>query len=109
MPAIREPLTNEDLWDWDRMTTALAATEAWWQPGTRHAYHTNTYGHLVGELIRRTTGEMPGTRLRAMADSLGADCAWGPPLRTGAMRRRDLGLRARARGDTDGRAHRTIP
>ncbi len=79
VPAIREPLTNEDLWDWDRMTTALAATEAWWEPGTRHAYHTNTYGHLVGELIRRTTGEMPGTRLRAVADSLGADLWFGVP------------------------------
>src|ERR1035441_1603523 len=36
--AIREPLTNEDLWDWDRMTAAGAGTEAWWEPGTRHAY-----------------------------------------------------------------------
>jgi CubicO group peptidase (beta-lactamase class C family) len=79
VPAIREPLTNEDLWDWDRMTVALAGTEAWWEPGTRHAYHTNTYGHLVGELVRRTTGEMPGTRLRAVADSLGADLWFGVP------------------------------
>jgi CubicO group peptidase (beta-lactamase class C family) len=79
VPAIREPLTNEDLWDWDRMTAALAGTETWWEPGTRHAYHTNTYGHLVGELVRRTTGEMPGTRLRAVADSLGADLWFGVP------------------------------
>jgi CubicO group peptidase (beta-lactamase class C family) len=40
VPAIREPLTNRDLWDWDRMAGALAATDAWWVPGTRHAYHT---------------------------------------------------------------------
>ena len=33
VPAIREPLTNDDLWDWDRMTAALAATEPWWEPG----------------------------------------------------------------------------
>jgi CubicO group peptidase (beta-lactamase class C family) len=79
VPAIRQPLTNDDLWRWDRMTGALAATEAWWVPGTRHAYHTNTYGHLVGEIIRRTTGEMPGTRLRAVTDSLGADLWFGVP------------------------------
>ncbi|MDQ1360129.1 MAG: hypothetical protein QOJ44_506 [Acidimicrobiaceae bacterium] len=79
VPAIREPLTNDDLWHWDRMTAALAATAAWWEPGTRHAYHTNTYGHLVGEIIRRVTGEMPGTRLRAVADSLGADLWFGVP------------------------------
>src|SRR5690349_16167481 len=50
VPAIRQPLSNEDLWDWTRMTGALAATEAWWEPGTRHAYHTNTFGHLIGEV-----------------------------------------------------------
>ncbi|HEX4246093.1 MAG TPA: serine hydrolase domain-containing protein [Acidimicrobiales bacterium] len=79
VPAIRQPLTNDDLWRWDVMTAALAATEAWWEPGTRHTYHTNTYGHLVGEIIRRTSGEMPGTRLRTVADSLGADLWFGVP------------------------------
>ncbi len=79
VPAIRERLTNDDLWDWERMTVALAATEAWWEPGTRHVYHTNTYGHLVGEIVRRTTGEMPGARLRAVAGPLGADLWWGVP------------------------------
>jgi len=80
VPAIREPLTNDDLWNWERMTAALAATQAWWAPGSRHAYHTNTYGHLVGEIIRRTTGEMPGTRLRHIAAPLDADIWFGVPL-----------------------------
>ena len=39
------------------MAGALAATEPWWEPGTRHAYHTNTYGHLIGEVVRRVSGE----------------------------------------------------
>ncbi|HEY2564954.1 MAG TPA: serine hydrolase domain-containing protein [Acidimicrobiales bacterium] len=80
VPAIREPLTNDDLWQWGRMTAALAATEAWWKPGTRHAYHTNTYGHLVGEVIRRVSGEMPGTRLRTVAEGVDADLWFGVPL-----------------------------
>jgi CubicO group peptidase (beta-lactamase class C family) len=80
VPAIRAPLTNEDLWDWDRMTMALAATEAWWQPGTRHAYHTNTYGHLVGEVVRRVGGERPARRLAAVARSVGADVHIGVPV-----------------------------
>ena len=79
VPAIREPLTNDDLVDWERMTSALAATEAWWEPGTRHAYHTNTYGHLVGELVRRASGDLPGTRLRTLAGPLGADVWFGVP------------------------------
>ena len=45
------------------MTAALAATEAWWEPGTRHAYHTNTYGHLIGEVVRRVSGESCRQRL----------------------------------------------
>jgi CubicO group peptidase (beta-lactamase class C family) len=72
-------LTNDDLWNWDRMTTALAATPAWWEPGSRHVYHTNTYGHLVGEIVRRTTGEMPGRCLRELAEPLAADLFWGVP------------------------------
>jgi CubicO group peptidase (beta-lactamase class C family) len=74
VPAIRQPLTDDDLWSWDRMTAAVAATEPWWEPGSgRHAYHTNTYGHLVGELGRRLTGLLPGDWLR----TLGEDLAWG--------------------------------
>ncbi|MGZ8765711.1 MAG: serine hydrolase domain-containing protein [Acidimicrobiia bacterium] len=79
VPAIRERLTNDALWHWERMTAALAATEPWWEPGTRHVYHTNTYGHLVGEIVRRVTGEMPGARLRSVAYPLGADLWFGVP------------------------------
>lgn len=77
VPAVREPLTDDDLWSWERMTGALAATEPWWGAGERHAYHTNTFGHLVGELIRRVSGELPGTRLRHLAAPLGADVHFG--------------------------------
>jgi CubicO group peptidase (beta-lactamase class C family) len=75
VPAIRAPLTNDDLWSWERMTAALAATEAWFEPGTRVVYHTNTYGHLVGEIIRRAGGSGPAATLRELADPLDAD-AW---------------------------------
>ena len=78
VPSIRQPLTNEALWSWDTMAGALAATEPWWPPGTRHGYHTNTYGFLTGELARRVTGRLPGEWLRAeVAGPLGADLAWG--------------------------------
>jgi CubicO group peptidase (beta-lactamase class C family) len=79
VPAIRLPLTNGDLWSWERMADALAATEAWWEPGARHAYHTNTYGHLIGEVVHRITGETCGSLLRALTDPLGADLWFGVP------------------------------
>jgi len=73
VPAIREPMTNDDLWSWSRMCDAVARTEPWWEPGTRHAYHTNTYGFLVGEIARRVTGSEPGAWLRGV----GVDAWWG--------------------------------
>jgi CubicO group peptidase (beta-lactamase class C family) len=78
VPAIREPLTNAALWDWGAMCAAIAATDPWWEPGTRHAYHSNTYGHLVGEVARRIDGRLPGTWLRdAIAGPLDAELVWG--------------------------------
>jgi CubicO group peptidase (beta-lactamase class C family) len=78
VPAIRRELTNDDLWDWDTMADAVASTEPWWPPGSRHTYHTNTYGFLVGELARRITSLLPSDWLRLrVAGPLGADVAWG--------------------------------
>jgi CubicO group peptidase (beta-lactamase class C family) len=79
VPAIREPLAPEDVFSWTRMTEALAATEAWWVPGTRHSYHTNSYGHLVGEIARRVDGTMPHEALRSIAAPLDADVWFGVP------------------------------
>lgn len=80
VPAIREILTDDDLFDWQRMTTAIAATDAWFVPGSRHAYHTNTYGHITGELVRRLTGTMPGDALAALIKPFGADVFFGVPV-----------------------------
>ena len=77
VPAIREPLSDDDLGNWDRMSSALAATDAWFEPGSRVVYHTNTYGHLVGEIIRRVSGRSAGARLREIAEPLGADVWFG--------------------------------
>ncbi len=80
VPAIREPLTNDDLWNWERMVGALAATDAWFEPGSRVVYHTNTYGHLLGEIVHRAGGLMPADALRRLATEIGADvwCALPP-------------------------------
>jgi CubicO group peptidase (beta-lactamase class C family) len=39
----------------------LAAEPAWWQPGEAHGEHALLYGHLCGELVRRTDGRSLGT------------------------------------------------
>lgn len=79
VPAVREVLTDEDLFDWDTMVSAIARTEAWYRPGDRLVYHTNTYGHLLGEIVRRATGRMPGAQLREVVEPLDADVWFGVP------------------------------
>jgi CubicO group peptidase (beta-lactamase class C family) len=58
--ALDEPLTTEDVADWTRVTTALARTRPRWTPGTAHGECARFYGHLVGELVRRTDGRSLG-------------------------------------------------
>jgi CubicO group peptidase (beta-lactamase class C family) len=60
--------------------TALAEQDPWWQPGTAHGYHVNTFGFLAGEVIRRITGTTVGGLLRdEIAGPLGADVHIGLP------------------------------
>ena len=74
LPAIGHRMAPGSLSDWDAMTTALAAQAPWWEPGTAHGYHGVTYGHLVGEVLRRATGRDCGELIRAeLASPLGVD------------------------------------
>ena len=80
LPAVRQLLPPEALYDWDAMTTALAAEEPWWTPGEAHGYHAITYGWLAGELVRRVTGKSVGTYFREQfAEPLGLDVHIGLP------------------------------
>ncbi len=58
LPAVRRRLPPGRMLDWPVMTAALAAQEPWWEPGTGHGYHVNTFGFLVGEVIRRHQGRV---------------------------------------------------
>ncbi|MFD9498452.1 serine hydrolase domain-containing protein [Streptomyces sp. NPDC060035] len=61
---LRDPHTLAELYDWELTTARLAATEPWWEPGTRSGYHALSYGFLIGEVVRRITGLLPGEFLR---------------------------------------------
>ena len=81
LPAVRRRLPPDAMLDWDLMVEALAAETPWWKPGTAHGYHVNTFGFLVGEVLRRVTGLSPGTLLRdTVAGPLGADVHLGLPV-----------------------------
>lgn len=74
LPALREILPRGALYNWDVMTSALAAEQPWWEPGTRHGYHALTFGFLVGEIIRRVTSMSVGRYFQQeIAAPLGLD------------------------------------
>jgi CubicO group peptidase (beta-lactamase class C family) len=80
LAALREPLPTEALYDWERMTGALAAERPWWEPGSASGYHAMTFGYLVGELVRRADGRTLGRFFREeVAEPLGADFHIGLP------------------------------
>jgi CubicO group peptidase (beta-lactamase class C family) len=75
-----ERFPPEDLADWEKCTSRLAAQEPWWQPGTAAGYHAVTQGYLVGEVVRRITGVSIGTWFASeVAGPLGADFHIGLP------------------------------
>jgi CubicO group peptidase (beta-lactamase class C family) len=75
-----QPITLEDVYDWDKSTSLLAAQAPWWEPGTASGYHMLNYGHLIGEVIRRITGQRLGEFFAAqVAGPLGADFHIGLP------------------------------
>src|SRR3546814_17054046 len=68
VPALDEVLSTDDIFDWSRMTAALAATEAWFPHVARLAYHPNTFRHLADELLSLAPDDMPRARPRPRAD-----------------------------------------
>jgi CubicO group peptidase (beta-lactamase class C family) len=76
-----QPVTVEDVYDWDRSTSMLAAQEPWWEPGTMSGYHALNQGHLVGEVVRRISGRQLGQFFaEEIAGPLGADFHIGLPV-----------------------------
>ena len=61
LPYVDKDLTFDDLRAVDPVVQALAQQTPIWEPGTSVAYHAVTFGHLVGEVVRRVTGRTLGT------------------------------------------------
>jgi CubicO group peptidase (beta-lactamase class C family) len=69
-----QPVQVDDIYDWEKSTSMLAAQAPWWEPGTASGYHALNQGHLVGEVVRRITGRRLGQFFaEEIAGPLGAD------------------------------------
>lgn len=66
VPGLPASTTARDLSDWDLMCAQLAGQEPWWEPGSRFGYHVWTFGFLLGETIRRATGQSISAALRSV-------------------------------------------
>ena len=80
LPFVEGMFTLDEALSWHPVVKALAAQAPFWEPGSQHGYHMRTYGWLVGELLRRTTGRSAGTFLREeVLEPLGVDFWVGLP------------------------------
>ncbi|KIV80484.1 hypothetical protein PV11_07982 [Exophiala sideris] len=67
------PITWEEVYG-PSSIERLAEQAPWWEPGTASGYHSNNMGHLIGEVIRRTSGKsMKQFVAEEIAGPLGAD------------------------------------
>jgi CubicO group peptidase (beta-lactamase class C family) len=75
-----EPLTPDDVCDWGKVVGVLERQEPWWEPGTQSGYQALTQGYLIGEVVRRITGNTLGRfYAEEFATPLGADFQIGTP------------------------------
>jgi CubicO group peptidase (beta-lactamase class C family) len=74
----RITVPDAPLTDWSASVAALASQPADWPPGEVLCEHAMTFGHLVGEIVRRVDGRSLGTFFREeMAGPLGLDISIG--------------------------------
>ena len=80
VPALHRDAPVGTLLDEHAFAAAVAATPPEWEPGTAHGEHATTYGALLAEPVRRSTGERLGDILRTeIAGPLGLDVHLGVP------------------------------
>lgn len=80
LPGFRRKIPAGKPYDWAYMTSAIAAERPFWNPGHNYAYHSLTFGWLVGEVVCRVSGKSIGTFFRdEVAEPLGLDFFIGLP------------------------------
>jgi len=114
LASLPPPGTGSSLLDWDSVVAALAEAEPDWPPGEGVGEHALTFGHLVGEIVRRVDGRSLGlylaeeltgpldldvhvgvrtSDLGRVADTVGLTGGWWDDLRgpAGTLRHRAFG------------------
>jgi CubicO group peptidase (beta-lactamase class C family) len=93
LSAPRSILSAADVVDWDTVVSQLGSQAPLWEPGSGWAYHAITHGWLIGEVVRRITGETVGQLFqRSVAGPLSVDAWIGlPPALTNRVAHMQVG------------------
>jgi CubicO group peptidase (beta-lactamase class C family) len=60
LAAVTGEVTMDDVLGWEGVVQAIAAQAPVWEPGSGHGYHARSYGWILGEVVRRATGQSIG-------------------------------------------------
>lgn len=63
LAAVDGVLSLDQVLAWDPVVSAIAAQAPNWVPGSKHGYHARSFGWILGELIRRISGDSAGQYL----------------------------------------------
>ncbi|WP_280371759.1 serine hydrolase domain-containing protein [Nocardia wallacei] len=73
-----QPFALADMYDWEKAVSRLAGQAPWWEPGTASGYHALNFGHLLGEIVRRVSGNtLEQFVATEIAEPLGVDLQIG--------------------------------
>jgi len=60
IPFLDQTPPLSDILAWAPVVTAVASQRPLWAPGSAHGYHAQTFGWIIGEIVRRITGRTIG-------------------------------------------------
>jgi CubicO group peptidase (beta-lactamase class C family) len=61
-------IEEHEFFIWDEIIKLIEVQRPWFEPGTQLCYHGTTYGHILGEIVRRLTGQPPEVFLETNLD-----------------------------------------
>ena len=80
IPVLDTTLTFDEIAAWMPVVKAIEEQKPLWEPGTAFEYHGHVFGFVLGEVVRRITGQLPGAYFRTViGDPLGLRAWIGLP------------------------------
>ncbi len=77
--AFHPKIEDDAIYDWQRITSAIASEEPWWEPKSEQGYSPMLYGWILGEVVRRVSQceSFDDFIQQSIAKPLGLTCQFG--------------------------------